>query len=327
MAKRMLLLLTSLIFSCLSPAVLASTGQPVKPVTVGIIVPLQHQAMDEIVAGFKSELTKHYHGPVNVLVKNAQGDPSLQRAIIQSYDSTGVDLVAPIGTSTSQMTMSMVKDKPVVTVAAMMTEKERVQHDPQNVAGVLDEISTEDQINFIHRAYPDIKKITLVHSADDKVFAEVDGVKKAAKANDMTVQALMVQQLPDMYTISQRIDNDSQAVFVLKDSLIVSGIRTLEKEAQKRHIPVISSDQGSVEQGAAFALGVPERQIGVVGAKVAARILNGEAPAHIPLQTMTDYSVFVNITAAKKQGLDVAALKQVAKQDSYAVVKVKNLGA
>lgn len=327
MAKRLLILLTSIIFSCLSLSTLASTGQPVKPVTVGIIVPLQHQAMDEIVAGFKDELAKQYDGPVNVLVKNAQGDPNLQRAIIQSYNSTGVDLVAPIGTSTSQMTMSMVKDKPVVTVAALMTEKERLQHDPQNVAGVLDEISSKDQINFIHQAYPKIKKLTLVHSADDKVFAEVDAVKQAAKANGLTVQTLMVQQLPDMYTISQRIDSDSQAVFVLKDSLIVSGIRTLEKEAQKRHIPVISSDQGSVEQGAAFALGVPERQIGVVGADIAAKILKGEAPAKIPLQTMTNYSVFVNKTAAQKQGLDITTLEQAAKRDNYAVVTVKNLGA
>src|SRR3989338_6008023 len=71
------------------------------PVTVGILVPMEHRAMDEIVAGFKETLTQRYPGKITFLVKNAEGDINLQRSILQSFEQKSIDLYAPIGTQTT----------------------------------------------------------------------------------------------------------------------------------------------------------------------------------------------------------------------------------
>lgn len=289
--------------------------------TVGVIVPLQHPAMTEIVAGFKQELAKKYPHPVNVVVKNAQHDANLQRSIVQQFIAQNVDVLAPIGTDSFEMTVTSAKQIPVVGIAADIdeTQHQALLAKQHQVTNILDEVDIPSQLSFIQCAIPEVKKITLIHSASDKFIRQARIVKQAAKTDGIIVQDLLVQQPSDMYTISQRVARDSNAIFILKDSLIVSGIATLVKQAESLHIPLISSDDGSVQGGAAFAVGVYERQTGILAADVTARILNGEKASNIPMQTMMHYNLFINQQHAPKQAISLASLKDCAKQSNYPV--------
>jgi putative ABC transport system substrate-binding protein len=289
-----------------------------KPKTIGIVVPIELTAMDQIVNGFETEIKASYHEPVNFIVNNAEGNSGIQQAILQKFQHNQVDLIAPIGTSTSQMAIRMIKDKPIVAVAAELPKN--VHFD--NVTSVLDEISVSQQIAFIHQAAPTIKKITLIYSADDKIFAEVKEAEIAAKKNGLQLQTLMIQQLPDLYSVTKHIDSDSQAIFILKDELVVSGIRTLVQQAQRSNLQVISSDDGSVNQGAAFALGVRESDIGKYAADSAIKILKGEKAGSIPTYVMTQYTVFINNKAAATQHVNLPQLTKAATQNHYQIENV-----
>ena len=294
-------------------------------VKVGILVPMQHRAMNEIVSGFKTELKKKYPGRITFLVKNAQGDANLQRAILQGFKQMKIDLFVPISTTTTQMTLAMVRSKPVVGVAALYTEKEREKRAVCNVTAVNDEIPVADQIKFMRKVIPDLKQITLVHSLSAKIMPEVKDCIKYAKTQGIKVQDLMVQQLFDLYTISGRISLKSQAVFVLKDSLIASGIRTVINQADIRRIPVISADDGTVQQGTAFAVGVKEHQVGVEGAGLAAKVLQGTDVCKVPIKVMDKLCVFINKEAVKKQSFTVAEIEKKARESGYQVFQLKTL--
>jgi putative ABC transport system substrate-binding protein len=289
------------------------------PITVGVLVPMQHQAMDEIVAGFKNTLKQDYPGKITFLVKNAQGDTNLQRSILQEFKQQHVDLYAPVATQSTQMTLAMVRDKPIIGIAAEYTEAQRKQRVPCNVTVVDDEISVATQLRFMRKAMPNLKQITLVHSPSDKIMPEVADCIKCAKTYNIKVQDLMVQQLADLYVVSNRVSTRSQAIFILKDSLIASGIRTLIKQAAILHIPVITSDDGTVQNGAAFAVGVKEYQIGVEGAKLAAKVLQGTKISEIPIKKLDKFLVFINPKAAEQQGFDVAKVKQAAQKLLYKI--------
>jgi putative ABC transport system substrate-binding protein len=307
-----------ILFVCLG---VCAQGYANSPVKVGVLVPMQHQAMTEITKGFKQELQKSYHGKITFLVKNAQGDANLQRAILQEFIQQKVDLIAPIGTEATQMALAMIKNKPIIGIAAKYSEKQRQLRKPCNVTVVDDEISVTMQMAFMHDVMPQLKQITLVHSPGDKIMPEVQDCIKYGKQYGIQVQDLTVQQLSDLYTISSHISASSQAIFILKDSLIVSGIRTLVQQGKKRDIPVISSDDGSVQNGAVFALGVKERQIGVIGAKLAARVLQGVVICKIPIATMENPFVFINVAAAQELKLKVSFIEKMAKAHSYQVIR------
>ena len=136
-----------------------------------------------------------------------------------------------------------------------------------NLVIVNDEIDKAESIAFIHKIYPHLKSITLVHSASNKIFSEVKQVENASIQHHITVHRLMIQNLADLYSTSLAIPSDTQAIFILKDSPIASGIETLVRVAKERKIPLITSDEGTVKKGAGFAIGVHEKDIGIEGAK------------------------------------------------------------
>lgn len=286
---------------------------------IGIIVPIQHKAMDDITNGFEETLRAQSKEPLKFKVANAQADLNLQRAIIQQMRDEDYDLIVPIGTDAGAMTASIIQDKPIVSLASSYTEEERIKHKPCHVAVLHDEIPVEKLITFLHQVYPAIKNVVLVHSAAEKIYPDVKTAVKIGNDYGMQIKPMLVSTLNELYTVANAMPDNTQAILVLKDSLIVSGIGTLALQAEKRHIPLITSDQGSVQDGAAFALGVHERDIGVEGAKLAAQILAGKPACSLPIVMMTKLTVFVNPQALGKENQSIAPIEATAKKNNYAV--------
>jgi len=289
------------------------------PVTIGIIEPLEHKAMDEIVDGFTKTLNEQYHQPVVIKIENAQNDVNLQRAIIQKLRDTKYTMIVPIGVGATQMTLAMVHNQNIISLASDLSDQDRKKLSHCQVAVVHDEISSQQLLSFIHDAYPKITELTLIHSSADKVFPEVKETIAAGKTLNITVHPIMVSSLPELYSATEALPTNSQGIFILKDSLIVSGIGTLEKAAEKHHIPLITSDEGSVENGAGFALGVHEREIGVQGAKLAAAVLQGKSACDLPIVSMNNLTVFVNKQAAQQEGQDTKKIMEAASKLHYQV--------
>ena len=101
--------------------------------------------------------------------------------------------------------------------------------------------------------------------------------------------------------------------------MIVSGNSTLATVAANKHLPFITSDQGSVQGGAAIALGVHEREIGVQGALLTAQILQGKAACDLPIISMENLTIFVNASAVEKEGISMQVINAAAKKSHYPV--------
>ncbi|OHE77651.1 MAG: hypothetical protein A3F67_08230 [Verrucomicrobia bacterium RIFCSPHIGHO2_12_FULL_41_10] len=309
--------ITATISSLLSISALANTNTIP---SIGIVVPLEHQAMTEIVDGFKQELANKYHHPVNVIVKNAEHDPMLERSIIKQFQAENITIIEPIGEDAFELTLASTQTQPVIGIAAEFSDQQRESLSNKSITNVDDELSSRDQLNFIRLALPSVKKISIIHSADDKVYTEVNAFKIAANQQHIAVQDLTVEETSDLYTISQHIAPDSQAIFILKDHPIVSGIATLAKQAESMKIPLIASDDGSVQGGAVFALGVREKEIGIKAADLTAKALSGQAISSMPMAKLTHYHIFLNPIHAEKQGINVKHLRKMAAQAGYDVI-------
>jgi putative ABC transport system substrate-binding protein len=315
--------LFAFIISCTFLFFLSLPIQAKSTQTIGIVIPIQHQAMNEIVAGFKQTLQQEYPYPVTVLVRNASSDINLQRAIIEELRTRGVNLLVPITTNATLMTLTMVPHIPIVSIASNYTEKQRKYRHPCNVAAVNDSIPPEAQLDFIQRLMPHLTQVTIVHSADDKVIQEVNTFLSMAKARNITVQDLMIQQLSDLYAMASKISPKSQLIFVFKDNLVASGIHTLVQQANHQKIPLITSDDGTVENGAAIGIGVQEYHLGVLGAKI--QVLQGQNPCQIPIHKVSQLSVFINSTAMRSQGVSLADIQAAAATLHYTVVNSHDL--
>lgn len=303
----------------LSASLLMSCNQKQEKIRVGIIMPMDHMALREITRGFEETLQKKYKKPIQFKVAKAQNDANLQRAIISQMRDENYNIIAPIGTATTQMTISLVKKQNVLGLAAEYTGANRSKLKNCNFGIVDDQINDEQIIAFIHQIYPKLKTLTLVHSATGKIFPEVKIVKNAGEKYGIDVHSVMIQSLSDLYTIAHALPKNTQAIFILKDSLIASGIDTLIQIANQRKIPLITSDDGTVQDGAGFALGVHEYEIGAKGGELAAKVLKGTPICDVPIMKMTHPTVFINAKAIIKQGQNIDNVKKAAQKLNYKI--------
>lgn len=304
-----------------SSAILLYPKTKIKPL-VGIIVPMEHKALNEIVAGFKQELEDQ---DVICKVLNAQGDPNIQKTIIQQLVQEKCDLFIPIGTATSQMTLNTAKGHKIVCLAA---NPSLIPSQKDTQATLLDDtFSVKDSLSFLHTTFPHIKKISLVYSSSEKVADEIPLLEESAHLYGIEIQKLMVHSLPELYTISQAISSDSQAIFILKDHLIVSAMPTLAKQAKQKGIFIMTSDEGSICSGGAFAIGIKESSIGTQGALIAKTILQGTLPQDITPQTINGpFFLFINPTSCSEQGIDLPSFIEHVKSLNMSIEYIEREG-
>lgn len=339
------------IIRALSASVLLSSAAICNAYTVAIVAPINIPAMHEIVNGFKSELNNGRKHKVHVIVKNAQGDQQLQQSIISEFSKQkSIDMIAPIGTSAFEMSAAYVRHKPILGIAAELTQAKRSKLHNQQTTDVVDEINVATQLRYLQEVIPHLKQVTILHSMDDKTEQEVKQFKHAAskyttmyshgKKNHatkghpsygplhsaITVQDLPIPEASDLYSISRSVSNKSQAIFILKDEMIVSAMPSIVLQAERMGIPVVASDDGSVQSGAAFALGVHERAIGTRSAQIAKKIIAGTSAKNIPITPLTHYTVFVNPKHAVKQKVKLSRLRHIANKSGYKVEEFSTHG-
>ena len=285
--------------------------------TIGVIIPLTHPSLQKIVQGFCSELESRLNGKCEFLVRDAHGDQHVQQpAIIDEMKYKKVDLIVPIGTLCTQMTLQKAPEIPTVALAASPGVITKSSH----ATGIHDEIDACNTCQFIQHIVPNITKFSVIATQSEKTLPELEALRHHALNAGIAIQTIFVQTPSDIYLATHSVNTDSQAIFILKDHMVVSSIATLAQFGKNRKIPVIASDEGSVASGASCALGVEEESIGRAGAEYAALILQGTAPQDIPVKPLTNLAVFINQNACKQQHLPIHALEVFAQKNNYRVI-------
>jgi putative ABC transport system substrate-binding protein len=249
---------------------------------IGVIVPLEHGAIAQIISGITESLDDI---DLETVVQNAHGDSNIMLALVNQMKSQNLDIIMPIGTASCQMTIAHIKNKPIICVAAKNPGSTNIL-----VTGVNDEVPTSATLSKL----PKLKHITVIYSASEKIAPEIDELKKYAMQKGVSLHLAMVQALVDLPLAVKSSPKNTEAFLILKDNLIASGINILTKEAKIRSIPLIASDEGSVSKGACMAISIKEKSIGVESAHIARAILNGAKPSDISYKSIDSLVVFVN---------------------------------
>lgn len=320
MNKKLFFIVTSIAIAAFAALIFFNKQQIKTPTdipVIGIIVPLTHPSLEKIVHGFKTELSNQLRGNCTFLVRDAHGDQHVQQpAIIDEMKYKQVDLIVPIGTLCTQMTLQKAPEIPAVALAASpdVINKGRL------ATGIHDEIAAKSICTFIKNIVPKINKYSIIATQSEKTLPEIEAIRHHSMNEGIAVQTIFVQTPSDIYLATHSVNADSQAIFILKDHMVVSSVATIAQLAKERNIPLIASDEGSVLSGAACALGVEEENIGKAGAILAVQILQGTAPRDIPVKPLTNLAVFINKHACAQQSLPIQTLEYYAKSANYKTI-------
>ena len=284
----------------------------VKSVAVTAIV--EHAALDAVRDGVKDQLQADgFEVGKNLKFdfQSAQGNTGTAAQIARKFVGDRPDVMVAIATPSAQALIAATKDIPIVfsaisdPVAARLVKSWDASGG--NVTGVSDMSPLEDQIDLILKVLPSAKRVGVIYNpGESNSVAIVGEFRKLLVARGMSMVEAAAPRSVDVGSAAQSLVGKVDVIYAPTDNNVMSAFEGIVKVGEQMHLPIVAADTSAVKRGAAAAIGLNYYDLGRQTGKIVVRILNGEAPGKIAIQTSATFELFVNPAAALKQGLTLS---------------------
>lgn len=283
--------------------------------TVKVLSIVDHPALDAIRDGVRDELkAAGYDADKNLKweYQSAQGNTGTAAQIARKFVGDNPSAIVAIATPSAQAVVAATKSVPVVysgvtdPVAAQLVKSWTATG--TNVTGVSDKLPLDKQVALIQRVVPKAKTVGMVYNPGEaNSVVVVKELKELLAKQGLTLKEAAAPRTVDIAPAAKSLIGKVDVIYTNTDNNVVSAYESLVKVANESKIPLIAADTDSVKRGAVAALGINYGDLGHQTGKVVVRILKGEKPGAIASETSDKLELFVNETAAKKQGATLSA--------------------
>ncbi len=278
---------------------------------VGIVQAVNHPSLDEIREyAIKSLESSSIGENIEIIYKDAQGDPANVNSIISQFVGEEVDLIIPIATGAAQSAAAATKDIPIVFAAVSYPVKAGLVEDmnitDKNITGVSNAIAIEDIFKLSQKLTPKVKTYGFIYNTSEvNAVASTERAKAYCDENGLEYVEATITNSSDLLQTSQSLMGKVDAIFVPNDNTIASAMPVLSAEAIKAGIPVYTGADSMVIDGGFATVGIDYKVLGRQVGDMAVRILEGQSISDNHVEVINQYSNIINMTTAKALGLEL----------------------
>ena len=240
---------------------------------------------------------------------HAQGEIANIPAVLQNFDSQGLDLIVPMTTPCLTGACGTVRKTPVVFTyvydpIAAGAGTSLTEHLP-NVTGVGSFPPVDDTVAMIQKLVPGVKTVGTVYNGSEANSRKVVAVaRQAFDTHGIHLEEVSVTNSSEIFQAAQAlVARHVQAFWITGDNTAIQGFSAIVKVATDARVPIINNDPEILPQGALACVGIGFYQSGYAAAKLAARVLLGAKPSDVPMENVAVKTVSLNMDVAQKLGI------------------------
>jgi len=283
---------------------------------VGITQIVTHPALDANRQGFIDQMAEEgfVEGKnIEYDYSTPEGDMSVAASIAQKFVSDKVDMILAIATPSTQACVEAIKGTDIKLVFGSVTDPvaaglvDSWDNPGGSVTGISDWADVGAQIQLLVDIVPNVERLGVVYNAGEvNSKVQIDELKNIAPSLGITkiVEATAATSA-DVLAAAQSLVGRVDAVWIPTDNTVVSAFESVVKVCEDNKIPVFAADIATVERGAIGTPGIDYYQLGKECGQIAARILQGENPADIPVKKVDMTDLYLNPTAAARMGITI----------------------
>jgi len=287
--------------------------QEPKQVQLGIIQIVEHPALDAARQGFLDTLAENgYKDGENLVVdyQSAQGDKNTLQTIATKFVNDQKDLILAIATDSSVAMANETTEIPILITAVTDPVAARLVNSLDkpgtNVTGTTDMNPVADQLALIKELVPDAENVGIIYNSSEvNSEVQVKIAREAAPDLGLTLHEATATASNEVMQATQSLVGKVDAIYLPTDNTVISSLSAVLQVAEENKIPVIAGESNSVEEGALATLGIDYYKLGSQTAESALRVLNGENPADIPVETQKGADIVINLQAAERFGVTI----------------------
>ncbi len=248
--------------------------------------------------------------PVKYNVHIAGGNPATNLQIANQIIAEDPDLVLTISTPSSQACAQKIKGKPIV--FAGVTDPlgaglvESLEKPGANVTGTTDMSPIDRHLQLMKEIHPKLQNLGVIYNPEEANSVTLVNMLKneSAKLGIAVLEARAVRAGAVDKAV-RNIIGRCDAVYIPTDNTVISRLEIVAKICSKNRVPLYTADVDSVPRGAIAALAIDYHRLGRQTGGMAERIFNGANPASMPVETLENLTLHVNVKAAAKMGVEL----------------------
>jgi putative ABC transport system substrate-binding protein len=268
-----------------------------------------HPALDAVLRGFQETLQgKGLRVKYSIHVAN--GDEKTNAEIAKSIGGEHPDLVLAISTPSAQACLKHLPD--VTILFSAVTDPvgaglvPDLNHPGPHITGMTDMSPVDRHVSLIRELQPGLKKIGVLYNANESNSLSLVRVfQEECRKRGIEVVSKTVERKDGVAEAAAGLVGQCDAVYVPTDNTVVSAMETVASICGKNRLPLYSADVESVPHGALVSLAIDYYGMGRQTARMAERLLQGEAPSSMPVESLEDYRIHINLKAAELMGVEL----------------------
>jgi putative tryptophan/tyrosine transport system substrate-binding protein len=299
--------------SCNGSSSGSNPGSKTGKKSIAVTQIVEHPSLNAIRDGLKEELVQAGYDPEKNLKwdwATAQGNPSTAAQIAKKFAGDNPDAIVAISTPSAQTSIAAAPKLPVIfsgvtdPLGAKLVSN--LQAPGGLVTGVSDLAPLGRHLELIRQITPQVKRIGLLYNSGESNSAtQVKILKEEAAKQGLTIVEATVTNSSEVATAAKSLLGKVDGIYVPTDNTIVSALEAVLQVGIAHKLPIYAGDTDSVDRGAIATLGFNYKDVGKQTGKMVVRILNGEKPGAIAVETPQQLNLVVNPKSAQQMGVTI----------------------
>jgi putative ABC transport system substrate-binding protein len=246
---------------------------------------------------------------IRLEIRNGNGSLSEVQRIAQEFVEIKVDIIVALSTPCLQAALIATHEIPIVFSSVANPYLAGAGRSPQDhmrtVTGIESRGPINESLAFIKEIIPGVKRVGTLWTPSEinsKFYLEL-AREEGKKVGLEIVDVPIVNKSQVLHSAQVLINKKIDAIYQISDNTINESFQDVGNVAGENSVPLFGGFLFSTRLGACAALGWDFFEMGYKTGEIVMRIKSSENPADIPIQSMSQVRIHLNLPAAKKQGI------------------------
>jgi len=250
---------------------------------------------------------------IRLEIRDTKSDTKLVDDAARQFEQAKVNLIYAVTTSVTTAVKNVTSSTPIVfTVGSDPVASGLVQSFAKpggRLTGV--QYSTTDltgkRLELLKEIIPKLTRVLTVYNPANRMSKEAAALaREAAKHFGIRI---VEQHASSIDELRQRLDalkaKEVDAFFYTTDAMVTSQAQLVIDLAMSKKLPTMFSEQSVVVMGGLASYGQNFREIGRLSAKFVQKVMAGERPQDLRVETVDKFELTINLKTAKQIGLTI----------------------
>ena len=243
--------------------------------------------------------------------ESAQGNPATAAQVAKKFAGEEPDVIVAISTPSAQTVAASARHIPLVFTAVTdpLGAKlvKNLDKPGKLITGITDLSPINKHVELVQQVVPNVKRLGVIYNpGETNSVTLVNMLHDEAKAKGLVVVEAAATKSGDVLAAARSLVGKADAIYIPLDNTVVSALEAVIKVAEQNDLPLISGDTDSVGRGSIAAIGFNYYDVGLQTGKMVARVLKGEKPGDIAVESVQKLELYLNPGAAERMGVKLS---------------------